>query len=71
MTRLGRLMAGAAVVLLVLVGTEGTASAHAQLESTSPNQSSVFRRARRDRLRISARHRSRRPASGQRGHPPP
>jgi copper transport protein len=42
MTRLWRLLAGAAVVLLVLVGTEGIASAHAQLESTSPNQSSVL-----------------------------
>ena len=42
MTRLGRLMAGAAIILLVLVGTEGTASAHAQLESTNPNQSSVL-----------------------------
>ncbi len=42
MTRLWRLLAGAAILLLVLVGTEGTASAHAQLESTSPNQSSVL-----------------------------
>jgi copper transport protein len=42
MSRLWRLMAGAAIILLVLVGTEGTASAHAQLESTNPNQSSVL-----------------------------
>jgi copper transport protein len=42
MTRLWRLITGTTIVLLVMVGTEGTASAHAQLESTSPSQSSVL-----------------------------
>ncbi|HZM55934.1 MAG TPA: copper resistance protein CopC [Acidimicrobiales bacterium] len=41
MRYLWRLFCGCGVMLLILVGTAGPASAHAQLESTSPTQSSV------------------------------
>ncbi len=45
MKRLVRLLAGCAATAVILVGTAGPASAHAQLESTSPNQSSVLERS--------------------------
>ncbi|HUY66080.1 MAG TPA: copper resistance protein CopC [Acidimicrobiales bacterium] len=42
MKRIGQLLVAAVAVVLVLVGTAGPASAHAQLESTNPPASSVL-----------------------------
>jgi copper transport protein len=42
MTRIRRLLLAAGLLVLLLVATPGVASAHAQLESTDPSQSSVL-----------------------------